>query len=84
MGAYSFLTMVGILMGMLLEKIFTGALVSVITAVLLSVAAGSFLYVSILEIMVEEFHENTSSGKNTKFALLMLGFVFMAIVAFFF
>jgi hypothetical protein len=53
--------------------------VSVVSAILVSFAAGTFLYVN-MEIMTEEFAN--PHHKWTKLALLLAGFAFMSVLGF--
>jgi len=64
--------------GVLLNRYLATGLVVVFSQVLVAVAAGIFLYVAIIEIMVEEFH--SQDNKWEKLTLLLLGFVFISLV----
>lgn len=64
--------------GILLNRYLVTSLVVVVSQVLVAIAAGIFLYVAIIEIMVEEFHSQVN--KWEKLSLLLLGFVFISLV----
>jgi zinc transporter 1/2/3 len=64
---------------MVLESTPQGRVARVISSVLISFAAGTFLYIAVVEVIVEEFED----GKNRwqKLNLLLLGFAFMSALA---
>jgi len=77
---FSFMTPVGIFFGMALKSILAGSQVAlVISSLLISFAAGTFLYVAIVEIITEEFENPTN--KWTKLNLLLIGYAFMSALA---
>lgn len=76
---FCFMTPIGIVIGILINSLMTGTIQQIVTASFDSLAAGTFLYVSILGITHEEFSDN----KNIffKFILMCVGIAVMAIVA---
>eukprot|EP01102_Stenamoeba_stenopodia_P006395 TRINITY_DN1750_c0_g1_i1.p1 TRINITY_DN1750_c0_g1~~TRINITY_DN1750_c0_g1_i1.p1 ORF type:complete len:282 (+),score=65.09 TRINITY_DN1750_c0_g1_i1:275-1120(+) len=64
--------------GILLNRYLVTSIVVVVSQVLVAIAAGIFLYVAIIEIMVEEFH--SQANKWEKLSLLLLGFIFISLV----
>lgn len=83
MGFYAILTPLGIALGMLADLFFsdaTGSGKSVSELVMNGAAAGSFLFVSCIEMIPPEFHTKTQSTP-AKFMAVSLGFMIMAVVA---
>ena len=78
--AFSSLGPVSIAVGIILANILSGAVIDIISSVLVSLAAGTFVYVAIVEILMEEFEKHES--KRYKFALVFIGYSFMAALAF--
>jgi len=76
LAAFSSVTPLGIFIGMALESVLQGEVARLIAALLISFAAGTFLYISIVEIIAEEFQDGQDKWK--KLNLLLLGFAFMA------
>jgi zinc transporter 1/2/3 len=76
---FCFMTPIGIVLGILIDKAMTGTAQQIVTASFDSLAAGTFLYVSILGIAHEEFSEQ--QDKFWKFTLMCIGIAVMAIVA---
>lgn len=76
---FCFMTPIGIVMGMLIDKGMTGTAQQITTASFDALAAGTFLYVSILGIAHEEFSEK--QDKLIKFIMMCLGIGVMALVA---
>ena len=52
--------------------------VAVVSSILVSFAAGTFVYVAAMEIMTEEF--SNPHHKWTKLSLLLSGFAFMSVL----
>lgn len=75
---FSSVTPLGILIGMLLQTVLQGSTAAIISSILISFAAGTFLYVAIVEVIVEEFEK--SEKKWTKLNLLLIGFAFMSVL----
>lgn len=76
---FCFMTPIGIVLGMLIDKAMSGTTQQITTASFDALAAGTFLYVSILGIAHEEF--STHQNKVLKFILMCLGIGVMALVA---
>ncbi len=76
---FCFMTPIGIVLGILIDKAMTGTAQQIVTATFDSLAAGTFLYVSILGIAQEEFSDQ--KDKFWKFILMCVGIAVMAIVA---
>lgn len=76
---FSLMTPLGILLGMGCMELLTGRAEKIFEAGFDALAAGTFLYVALLDIIEEEFagHEN----RTLKFAFVFGGLVVMAIVA---
>lgn len=81
MAIFSGITPVGIFVGMGLKSVLQGKVATLISSLLISFAAGTFLYIAILEIIAEEFESPKNKWK--KLNLLLLGFAFMAGLAVF-
>lgn len=75
---FSAITPFSVLLGIAAEKVLSGSAVAAVSQTLVALAAGIFLYVAIIEIMVEEFH--SQERKWQKLGLLLLGFVFVSAV----
>jgi len=76
---FSFMTPLGILMGIGLMKALSGRAESIFEAGFDALAAGSFLYVALLDILQEEFSREHHHFK--KFILVLAGLAVMAVVA---
>lgn len=76
---FSWISPLGIIIGMSIHQIFEGKIAIIISLFLISIAAGTFLYISIVEIISEEF--KNSQDKWMKLFLLLIGFSFMSILA---
>eukprot|EP01114_Cavostelium_apophysatum_P013395 TRINITY_DN3238_c0_g1_i1.p1 TRINITY_DN3238_c0_g1~~TRINITY_DN3238_c0_g1_i1.p1 ORF type:complete len:388 (-),score=94.81 TRINITY_DN3238_c0_g1_i1:327-1490(-) len=70
------ITPLGIFLGMALQKVLEGEIAILISSLLISFAAGTFLYIAIVEVIAEEFENGEDKWK--KLNLLLLGFAFMA------
>ena len=76
---FSLMTPLGIIAGSILNKTTSEASAQTFEMIFDGLAAGTFLYIATLEIMAEVFK---SSRKNlSKFFVLLLGFLLMAIIA---
>ena len=76
---FSFMTPLGLFLGYLFSVWLSGSAEQIFEAVFDALAAGTFIYIAILDILNEEF---TSKGKNLlKFALVLAGLGIMALVA---
>eukprot|EP01090_Pellita_catalonica_P018390 TRINITY_DN5925_c0_g1_i2.p1 TRINITY_DN5925_c0_g1~~TRINITY_DN5925_c0_g1_i2.p1 ORF type:complete len:319 (-),score=26.54 TRINITY_DN5925_c0_g1_i2:55-1011(-) len=71
---------IGIIIGGVLSEVISGKSGDVLTACLTAIASGTFLYVSIVDIIIEEFA--TSEDRFIKFPLLVFGFCSMASLLF--
>jgi zinc transporter ZupT len=60
--SFSCTTPGGILLGWLLSKVLVGALNSLTTEIVKGIAAGTFVYVALAEILLEEFSEHGHHG----------------------
>jgi len=76
---FCFMTPIGIIIGLLIDRAMSGTAQQITTASFDALAAGTFLYVSILGIAHEEFSEKTD--KILKFLLMCIGIAVMAVVA---
>jgi len=76
---FCFMTPLGIIIGVLIDKAMSGIAQQIVTASFDSLAAGTFLYVSILGITHEEFSDQHDA--LSKFIFLCMGIIVMAIVA---
>jgi len=76
---FSTVTPVGIVFGMTLESILQGQLAKIISSILISIAAGTFLYIAIVEIIISEFENG--KYKWQKLNLLLIGFAMMSALA---
>jgi solute carrier family 39 (zinc transporter), member 1/2/3 len=76
---FSFMTPLGILLGILLAHILTGKAVEFSIAVFDALAAGTFLYVAIMEIFSEEFSKKKFI--SLKLFLAISGLLLMALLA---
>lgn len=73
---FSLMTPIGILAGIALERTFESELASLYVS---SIAAGTFIYVSIVEVILNEFKR--PQDKLVKVFALAIGFGFMAVLA---
>lgn len=76
---FCFMTPIGIVLGMVINSAMSGTAQQIVTASFDALAAGTFLYVSILGIAHEEFSEH--KDKSLKFLLMCIGITVMAVVA---
>ncbi len=76
---FCFMTPLGIILGMLIDSAMSGKPQQIVTASFDALAAGTFLYVSILGIAHEEFSDH--KDKLSKFILMCIGIAVMAVVA---
>jgi zinc transporter 1/2/3 len=76
---FSFMTPLGIILGYLFSILLSGTAEQRFEAIFDSLAAGTFLYIAILDILNEEFSER--SRLFAKYAFLLAGFGIMALVA---
>lgn len=76
---FSSATPVGILLGMAVMSIVTGRTALIFEALFDALAAGTFLYVAVVDIIGEEFANKQS--QVLKFSLVSLGLGLMAVVA---
>ncbi len=80
MGFYAILTPLGIIGGMLADYLSADGKNSIISLIMNGAAAGSFLFVSCIEMIPPEFHTKNQSTP-IKFLAVTLGFLIMAAVA---
>ena len=73
---YSCMTPLGALIGTLLSLALSGDAATIFTAVTTGIAAGTFVYVAVVDILVTEFMD--SRDKYLKFFMTILGFVLMS------
>ncbi len=76
---FCFMTPIGIVLGILIDRLMSGVPQQIATASFDALAAGTFLYVSILGIAHEEFSEH--KNKVWKFIMMCIGIAIMAVVA---
>jgi len=74
---YSIMVPVGLGLGTIVSYFLSGKVEVWVRASLTSVASGTFIYVAVCDILMEEFSEGKSNGKYWKFAILMFGFVLL-------
>lgn len=77
---FSLITPLSIALGLLLSLWLEPEWVDIISAILIALAAGTFIFVANMEIMVEEF--GNPSHRWTKLACLLSGFTFMSVLGF--
>lgn len=76
---FSFMTPIGILIGAIIANILSGDASEFVIAVFDALAAGTFIYVSIMDIFNEEF--KTKENSYMKFIMAILGLLLMALLA---
>ena len=76
---FSIITPIGIIFGSTLSKIFENTISGELEGVFDSMAAGTFIYVSILDIIEEEF--SIPGREWVKFLSIIAGFLLMALLA---
>jgi len=81
---YAVMTPAGVLVGALLEFFLSGEAADVTTAACTAFASGFFIYVALIDIMMEEFSEARYHNKYLKFLLLLVGFCLNASLVFLF
>ena len=70
---FSLMSPIGILIGLLA----TLSESKIIEAIFLGMTSGTFIYISICDILIEEFIEEESNNKNIKFLFFILGGIFI-------
>eukprot|EP01095_Lingulamoeba_sp_RSL-Kostka_P004203 TRINITY_DN152_c3_g1_i2.p1 TRINITY_DN152_c3_g1~~TRINITY_DN152_c3_g1_i2.p1 ORF type:complete len:316 (+),score=51.91 TRINITY_DN152_c3_g1_i2:68-1015(+) len=70
---FSIMAPVGIIIGVVIYFIIPEDLQSLFEGILLSITAGSFIYVAIVDILLEELHSN--QDKWVKFIVFLIGFI---------
>eukprot|EP00030_Apusomonadida_sp_AF-17_P001108 a179508_55.p1 GENE.a179508_55~~a179508_55.p1 ORF type:complete len:343 (+),score=113.88 a179508_55:71-1030(+) len=84
MTSFSLMTPMGGLIGLMASASVTGAFQSLLSDVVTCIAAGTFVYIALLEILIEEFpmHAASPSGtsKNLKFACVVAGALLMTLM----
>ncbi|MCK5529334.1 MAG: ZIP family metal transporter [Kiritimatiellae bacterium] len=78
---FSFMTPLGIILGLVLSSFLAGRAELLAEGIFDALAAGTFLYVALMDILQEEF--NSTRDKSLKFALVLFGFGVMAVLAIF-
>lgn len=76
---FSCMTPIGVLTGLAFSRALSGQTAVILEAVFDALAAGTFVYVAVLDIIDESFAEKVDLG--IKFALLTAGFLGMALLA---
>lgn len=76
---FSFMTPIGIILGSTLTHFLTGSAEQICTSVFDALAAGTFLYVALIEIIEHEF--DRTENRLLKFVLLSFGLGLMAMLA---
>lgn len=76
---FSCMTPLGIILGSIFSELLKGKTAYLVEALFDGLAAGTFLYIAILDIIVEVFHEK--GGRWNHFILMALGFAIMALIA---
>lgn len=76
---FSFMTPLGIVIGAVMTALMTGTSEQVVTCVFDALAAGTFLYVAVIDIIEEEF--SRPEYRRLKFNLLVAGLGCMALLA---
>ncbi|MEM8603993.1 MAG: ZIP family metal transporter, partial [Cyanobacteria bacterium P01_H01_bin.121] len=77
--AFSLMTPVGILAGLILTQMLTGTAEQRFEAVFDAIGSGTFLYIATLDILQDEF--TNPQQRRAKYALVALGFAIMAVIA---
>lgn len=62
--SFSFTTPIGIALGFVLNQSLNGILSSLITEIIKSIASGTFIYVALTEILLQEFSEKISKKED--------------------
>jgi zinc transporter 1/2/3 len=73
------MTPIGVLAGLAFSRALSGQTAVILEAVFDALAAGTFVYVAVLDIIDESFAQKVDLG--IKFALLTAGFLGMALLA---
>jgi zinc transporter 1/2/3 len=76
---FSCMTPIGVLTGLGFSQALSGPTALLVEAVFDALAAGSFVYVAVLDIIEEAFAEKVDLG--AKFGVLTIGFLGMALLA---
>jgi len=76
---FAFAFLIGILTGTWFASFLAGHVLVVFEAIFDALAAGTFFYIAVMDILSEEFHD--SSGRWSRFAMAIAGFAVMAVVA---
>jgi len=71
---YSIMVPVGLGVGTTLSYFLSGKVEIWVRACFTSIAAGTFIYVAVCDILMEEFSEGKTRGKFWKFLVLLFGF----------
>lgn len=79
LGLFVLMTPLGLLLGTLASAVLQGNFATLIEGAFDALAAGTFIYVAVLDIIDEELA--TGEDKLPKFALIVIGIVFMALLA---
>ena len=76
---FSCMTPLGVFLGLMFSRILTGETAILLETVFDALAAGTFIYVAVIDIIGEAFEEKIDLG--TKFTMLAAGFLGMALLA---
>jgi zinc transporter 1/2/3 len=76
---FSCMTPIGVLLGLMFSQVLSGTAAIVLETVFDALAAGTFIYVAVIDIIGEAFEEKIDLG--TKFTVLAAGFFGMALLA---
>ena len=80
---FSLMTPIGVGVGMGLEYLVVGRDGVITTGVLGAFSAGSFLYISIVDILVDEFSSKSHALKYAKSLMCALGFALITVLVIF-
>jgi zinc transporter 1/2/3 len=79
LGIYASMEPIGIIIGSIVYEVADGKLFEYIEAILFAASAGTFIYIGVVDIMMEEFGEANGTEKLNliKFVFLVTGFAVM-------
>ena len=78
-GIFATMTPLGIVVGTILSVVLAGAAEQLTSTILQSLAAGTFIFVALVEVITHELHK--ANDRGLKFLMMLLGFVGMSVVA---
>lgn len=78
-GIFATMTPLGIVVGTVLSVVLAGAAEQLASTILQSLAAGTFIFVALVEVITHELHK--AKDRGLKFLAMLVGFVGMSVVA---